>query len=152
MKILIAIDDSKCSERVVEFVCKACNWKDTDELMVLSVVEPLPREFTFLRINDCDIGDYNKQIEKAHKKLVDSAAERIKSKLNNDNITTKIANGMVAPCIVQTAENWNANLIVMGSHGGKGFRRMIIGSVAEEVLRKASCTVEIVKESTVIPD
>ena len=37
-------------------------------------------------------------------------------------------------------------MIILGSHGRKGFQHFVLGSVAEEVMRKAPCTVEIVKE------
>jgi nucleotide-binding universal stress UspA family protein len=39
------------------------------------------------------------------------------------------------------ATEWHADLIVMGTHGRRGFRRLVLGSVAERVLRSASCPV-----------
>lgn len=116
--------------------------------MVLSVIEPLPREFTFLRVNDSDISDYQKQIDQVHETVAQKAAEAIKNQVKDISVTVKIARGNVAQNIVQTKEEWKATLIVIGSHGRKGFRKMLLGSVAEEVLRKATCTVEVVKEST----
>jgi nucleotide-binding universal stress UspA family protein len=47
----------------------------------------------------------------------------------------------VAPSLVQTAESIDADLILMGTHGRRGVRRAIYGSVAEEVLRTAPCPV-----------
>ena len=47
----------------------------------------------------------------------------------------------VAHCIVTTASQWNADLIVIGTHGRRGFRRLVLGSVAERVLRSACCPV-----------
>lgn len=148
MKTLIAIDGSDCSEKAVEFVTRACTWKKSDEFLVLSVIGPLPREFTFLRVNDSDINDYRKQIKQMHTSVVEKAAEAIKEMVPEANVTPRVTSGNVASTIVDTAEDWRATLIVIGSHGRKGFRRMLLGSVAEEVLRKASCTVEVVKEST----
>jgi nucleotide-binding universal stress UspA family protein len=48
--------------------------------------------------------------------------------------------------IVQFAERENVDLIVMGSHGRNGLSRLIMGSVAEGVMRKAPCPVLIVKQ------
>ena len=45
--------------------------------------------------------------------------------------------GEAANSIISTAENFNADLIVMGTHGRVGLRRMLVGSVAESVLRRA---------------
>ena len=47
----------------------------------------------------------------------------------------------VAPSLLRTAESTDADLIVMGTHGRRGVQRAIYGSVAEEILRTASCPV-----------
>ncbi|AUT72580.1 universal stress protein [Paraburkholderia hospita] len=47
----------------------------------------------------------------------------------------------VAHRINAMATEWHADLIVMGTHGRRGFRRLVLGSVAERVLRSASCPV-----------
>lgn len=48
--------------------------------------------------------------------------------------------------IVQVAAELAADLIVMGSHGRRGFRRMVLGSVAESIARTAPCPVLLVRE------
>ncbi|WP_343674983.1 universal stress protein [Paraburkholderia heleia] len=50
----------------------------------------------------------------------------------------------VAQCIQQAAADWHADLIVMGTHGRRGVRRLMLGSVAERVLRCARCPVLLV--------
>ena len=47
--------------------------------------------------------------------------------------------------ILAAAEEFGADLIVMGTHGRTGFRRLVLGSVTEEVLRQAPCPVLTVK-------
>lgn len=47
--------------------------------------------------------------------------------------------------IIKAAKNYNADLIVMGTHGRTGLRQTLIGSVAEKVVRKAPCPVMTVK-------
>src|SRR5580693_4392702 len=49
--------------------------------------------------------------------------------------------GIAADCILALAEAQNVDLIVMGTHGRRGFDRLMVGSVTERVLRKASCPV-----------
>ena len=53
--------------------------------------------------------------------------------------------GHPARVIVQTASEKGCDLIVMGTHGRTGLRRLLMGSVAEQVLRKAACSVLTVK-------
>jgi nucleotide-binding universal stress UspA family protein len=50
----------------------------------------------------------------------------------------------VAPAIVGFARDTGTDLIVMGSHGRTGFRRVVLGSVAEAVMRSAPCPVLVV--------
>jgi len=47
--------------------------------------------------------------------------------------------------IVKAAREWPADLIVIGSHGRSGFQRALLGSVAEQVMRHASCPVLVVR-------
>ncbi|HTZ49653.1 MAG TPA: universal stress protein, partial [Verrucomicrobiae bacterium] len=46
-------------------------------------------------------------------------------------------------------EDWKADLIVMGSHGRRGFDRLILGSVSESVALHATCSVELVRIAVV---
>lgn len=54
-----------------------------------------------------------------------------------------------APAILNYADDHDIDLIVMGTHGRRGMRRMILGSVSEEVVRYASCPVLTVRGGTV---
>ena len=53
--------------------------------------------------------------------------------------------GRAASEIVKAAREWPANLIVIGSHGRRGIKRAVLGSVAEAVMRHAPCPVMVVK-------
>lgn len=56
--------------------------------------------------------------------------------------------GSPAQRIVETAQKEGADLIVMGTHGRTGLRQMLIGSVAERVVRHATCPVLVVPRQT----
>ena len=58
---------------------------------------------------------------------------------------TLIENNDVGDAIMQFQKRTSADLIVMGSHGRKGIKRFLLGSVAEAVLRNIDCPVLIVK-------
>ncbi len=53
----------------------------------------------------------------------------------------------VAEMIVDAAAHWNADLIVIGTHGRRGFERMLVGSVAENLVRIATTSLLLVRES-----
>ena len=56
-----------------------------------------------------------------------------------------VREGPSTQVILEAAAEFRADLIVMGTHGRTGFRRLVLGSVTEEVLRKAPCPVLTVK-------
>jgi len=60
--------------------------------------------------------------------------------------------GDPATAIVQIAQERQCDLIVIGTHGRTGVRRVLMGSVAEKVLREASCPVLTVKTPLPIED
>jgi nucleotide-binding universal stress UspA family protein len=79
--------------------------------------------------------------EEAHK-LIDEFRSRISLK---SPVLGFAPIGAAASEIVQAAKDWPADLIVLGSHGRGGFRRALLGSVAEGVMRQASCPVMVVR-------
>ena len=81
------------------------------------------------------------QCFKKAEQLVQRAAEQLQA-----------AGFQTAIATIEQASEWHADLIVMGSHGRKGLDRFLLGSVAESVMRYASCSVEIVRlTSTTAP-
>jgi universal stress protein A len=57
-----------------------------------------------------------------------------------------IVRGLIAPQIVDYAANNDIDLIVMGTHGRRGVAHMLLGSVAEHVVRTAACPVLTVRD------
>ncbi|MDQ2647631.1 MAG: universal stress protein, partial [Myxococcota bacterium] len=57
----------------------------------------------------------------------------------------QVLEGPVAPAIVDSANRLHASLIVVGTHGRTGLARLALGSVAEQVIRSASCSVLAVR-------
>jgi nucleotide-binding universal stress UspA family protein len=66
-------------------------------------------------------------------------------------VERKLVEGEAASEIVSVAEASGADLICIGSHGRRGLSRLLMGSIAEQVMRKAPCPVMTVKPSQVKP-
>jgi universal stress protein A len=82
-------------------------------------------------------------------KLID-LVKKLKSQNPNIEISYEmIDTNTIADTIVSIAKKTNTDLIIMGSHGRKGIDRILMGSVAEAVLRHAHCNVMIYKTRTV---
>ena len=63
------------------------------------------------------------------------------AKISGIKVTTEVIDGSPARAIVQAATDRKCQLIVMGTHGRGGFSHLVLGSVAERVVRTASCPV-----------
>jgi nucleotide-binding universal stress UspA family protein len=75
-------------------------------------------------------------------KLLASMRGLAESEVGPDvRVEYEIVEGPVAPEILDSASARRADLIVLGTHGRSGFERLMLGSVTEKVLRKASCPV-----------
>lgn len=57
-----------------------------------------------------------------------------------------VSDGVASDAILSVAEDQKAELIVMGTHGLRGFGRLMLGSVTERVMRKSTCPVQVVRE------
>jgi nucleotide-binding universal stress UspA family protein len=65
--------------------------------------------------------------------------------------TASVSTGSPARTILEAADRLSANIIVMGTHGASGFERLVLGSVTEKVLRKATCPVLVVPRQADAP-
>ena len=63
-------------------------------------------------------------------------------------VDARIVRGAPSPKIVETAAEQQVDLIVMGTHGRTGLQHLLIGSVAERVIRLAPCPVMVIPRET----
>ena len=84
--------------------------------------------------------------------IVEAASRLVHDAAPGVTVTTKIVEGVPRDMIVQEAYDWNADLIVMGSHGYGRVRRTILGSVAGAVVAKAPCSVLVVRAKHLLHD
>ena len=75
--------------------------------------------------------------------LVTKVADGLRS--NGLKVTTAVEQGEPKSKILDAAEQWHADLIVLGSHGRTGLERFSMGSVSDAVARHAPCSVEVVR-------
>lgn len=142
MKVLLALDGTACSNVALEFVLSR-PWKADDEFMVVSVIEPVPMDLgpgyvpPVVRVDEA--------LYKDREHVVDGAESKLRVALPHNEINKKVEEGLVVETICSLAKTWKAELIVIGSHGRRGFQHFLLGSVAEAVLKKAPCSVQIVK-------
>jgi nucleotide-binding universal stress UspA family protein len=145
MKVILAIDGSRHSHAaLVEFARQP--WPNGTEVQILTVIHP-----SFPLVMDPLFIGVSAHVQQAKEQrnhaptLVESASRLIRAAAPGIVVTTKIVEGVPKDVIVQEASEWNADLIVLGSHGYGRVRRMVLGSVAGAVVAKAPCSVQVVR-------
>jgi len=138
MKILMAVDDSKFSTEVLRATVALFRTENT-EVRVLHVLQPIASPPPQMAPG------YAPELE-VQKKPAQELVERMAKELRSSGFKadTAVMVGDVRETIIDSAADWGANLIVVGSHG-RGIQRFLLGSVAEFVARHAKCSVEIVR-------
>lgn len=146
MKILLATDGSPCSDAAVREVARR-PWPAGTEVRVISVVEPpAPLVAEPYMVPGCYFEEAEKAIRQQARGAVERAAEKLRKGENGGlQVSTEALTGSPKRAIVEEAEAWGADLIVVGSHGAKTWERMLIGSVSQAVAAHARCSVEIVR-------
>jgi len=147
MKILIATDGSDHSKAAVNSVAER-PWPQGSEVKIISAMEiPYAPATEAWVAPDSYYSELDRVAREQAEAAVKDAVERIESgKTSRLEITTKIISGSAREMILDEAERWDADLIVLGSHGYRGWQRFLLGSVSHAVATHANCSVEIVRQ------
>jgi nucleotide-binding universal stress UspA family protein len=85
------------------------------------------------------------EIEQEAKEEAMRQLSRVRSESETAKVQHLLISGVAVEVILDAAMNMKADLIVMGTQGRSGWRRLMLGSVTENVLRKAPCPVLTVR-------
>lgn len=147
MNILIATDGSEDAGYALDFMLRFPFPKDS-KMTVLSVVADIP--MLPAELDALDETQYE-ALNLANKRLADDAKELVaceSKRLQKDgwSCETMVGNGNPVDEILRVADEIDADLIVLGSHGTGLAKRFLLGSVSDRVLEYANCSVLIVKK------
>jgi nucleotide-binding universal stress UspA family protein len=143
MRILIAYDGSECAEAALDDLTRT-GLPHRAEALVFAVVElglPPPHPETYGLMPDTG---QQPEIEEAER-LVLRAIERLKANCPEWTVSAKIERGSPASTILDVAEDWHPDLIVVGSHGRSAVGRLVLGSVSQKVVTEARCSVRVAR-------
>jgi nucleotide-binding universal stress UspA family protein len=139
-KILIAVDSEQAAARAAEIGAELASLLGAQVALIHSVAIPVSYAAEDAAATEeliaRAIRDGERLLRSFHQRVTLPAA-------TSDYVEC----GQPAARIVEIAKRWPADLIVMGSHGRGGVQRMLLGSVAEEVMRHAPCPVLIAPAS-----
>jgi len=140
-KILFATDFSPASAAALKYATSLA--RDSGATLLIAHVEELPTPYAGGEMMLPQTEFPNPEIQK----MLDAVVPSDK----NVKYEHHLVLGTPAEDIVRMAEEQEADLIVIGTHGRTGLRRVLMGSVAEAVMRRAKCPVLTLKQSDKSP-
>ncbi|HSE22464.1 MAG TPA: universal stress protein [Pyrinomonadaceae bacterium] len=124
-RVLFATDGSETSLAAAQAIADR-PWPEQSEFRIVTVEEPwlIKPTSAILNVN---------------------SAEEVLTSAGLKATAAVVHSGNPKEVILEEAKKWNADLIVVGSHGRRGFKRFLLGSVSEAVAMNAHCSVVVVR-------
>jgi nucleotide-binding universal stress UspA family protein len=147
MKILLAIDGSPCGELAVDEIVRR-PWPEGAEVKVATAIEPTHLYATDVVMVPADYYEtLVKNLTTQANSVLDAAVRKIQECGQRGLVvSSELLKGPPKHVILQLAESWGADLIVVGSHGYNRLERFLLGSVSHSIATHAKCSVEIVRQ------
>ncbi len=145
LRLLVAVDGSPFGEAAVAEVVKR-PWPAGSEVKVITAIHlpfvPTPETWALP-------DEYYAEAERASREQAEKILHRAGEILQTDetglSFSTEAILGHAEEVILAVAREWEADLILLGSHGHRAWERFLLGSVSQAVAWHAHCSVEIVR-------
>jgi nucleotide-binding universal stress UspA family protein len=147
MRILITTDGSDFSKAAVEKCCQMVVKPEDTAIKIVSVYElTLPLDVFPAPT------DFSERLETSAREQAEEFAEQSAAIIrqyfpdSNIDLTLQVAVGAPEQILIEEAKNWNADLVVVGSHGRGFWGRMLLGSTTDALVHHAPCSVLVVRK------
>ena len=150
MKILIATDGTKHGEAAIEML-RRFKIAASDEVKIVSVVDmAVPLAIDVYGGYLPDTTELEKAARSNATQVLEAAVAAAKQIFGGDGpaVSSDVLFGSPESRIVETAEQMQADLIIVGSHGYNRWERLLLGSVSDSVVHHAPCSVLVVRTSS----
>ncbi|PJF22087.1 MAG: hypothetical protein CUN56_07785 [Phototrophicales bacterium] len=142
-KVLVPLDESSFAEQAIPFAQRLL--APEGKLIIMTVVEENNNLFSRYKFKNTD---------SIKQEMIDHATEYLKQlgavlrKDTTHQVEAEIRVGAPSVCIVEAAQDYEVDAIVMSTRGQSDFNRLLIGSVTQKVLNDAQCPVVVVPAKT----
>ena len=138
MKLVVAIDGEQGANSALDYMVKEQYAGDTEVHLIHVLVDG------FADVGVEGIPDRAAEEICEEQSVLKNMAQGLKDKLNIV-ASTEIVKGEVADVIARTCKQYGAEAVLVPSHARHGFSRLWFGSVADEIVDAAPCTVVVLK-------
>ncbi|MFB6122819.1 MAG: universal stress protein [Haloferacaceae archaeon] len=139
-QILVPIDGSEPSKKALDFALE--QFPDAD-VVALTVVDPTDVGYASIEATPSTFQKLHEAAREEAERVLDEATDRAAER--GRDVRTERVVGAPARAIVDYAEEHDVDQVVVGSHGRTGVTRVLLGSVAETVVRRSPVPVTVVR-------
>jgi len=144
-RIFVPVDDSETSNLALEEACRLA--KESGSAIRLVHVVDLA-QFGWGGTEFLDASELQKSVKEAGEQVLSQSIERARGAgVAPESKILESWGDKIASVLFEDANAWGADLIVMGTHGWTGLMHLLMGSVAEGVLKIADVPVLLVRNS-----
>lgn len=147
-KVLIAIDYNPSSEQVAKAGQNLAKMMDAEICLLHVMAEVSHYGMTYptpiLGYEGYDVGAVDFNLANEMRQVSEDYLTTAANHLGDPNVSTHLADGDAGKAILDYAEQWNADLIVMGTHSHSTLERLLMGTVASTVLEKTKIPIYMV--------
>jgi len=143
-RILVPIDGSETSDLALKEAIKLAK----EQHAALRLVNVVDLTLVYTDAAAPYVYEYQNALQAAGEKIVADGAAVVREagvQFDTRSIVIDVVGQHIADAIEEEAQRWQADLIVIGTHGRRGVRRLLLGSIAEGVARVASKPVLLIR-------
>ncbi|MBS1188734.1 MAG: UspA [Rhodocyclaceae bacterium] len=143
-KIMVAIDDSEMSRCALKEATLLAHAHGARLCVVHVADETLMGMHHRTFATTLNLEHARQAIRDAGRKLLDEAQQGVVN-VQSETLLLEASTQRVSETIADAAKTWQADLVVAGTHGRRGLQRLILGSVAEQLVRLAPVSILLVR-------
>jgi nucleotide-binding universal stress UspA family protein len=147
-RILVAIDGSETSNKALTAAIEMAGYSGGRS--VVRLIHVLDEMAYFVGLDAYQGQSYSAvhvMRQAGEKILAEGLAICESAGVRADTVLVDQFGGHLAESVAQSAKDWDASLVVVGTHGRKGVGRMLMGSGAEQIIRLSSCPVLVIRSA-----
>ena len=154
-KVLIALDYDPSAQKVAETGYKLARSMHAQTILLLHVISDVSYYSSLNYSPIMGFGGFNTvdtvqtDNEEGLRKAALDFLDKSKEYLGDENIQTMVKSGVFGETILNTASEVKADIIVMGTHSRRKIKKILMGSVARDVLRHSSIPLLIIPTKTI---
>lgn len=146
-RIFVAIDDSNTAQKALDEAIRIASAVGAG-LCIAHASDQGPLEQHGMGLGSyIDVDKARGEIREAGNQLLERAAAKAAAAgVKAERLLMESGRRRVAEMITDGARDWKADLVVVGTHGRRGFERMLVGSVADNLVRMSTTSLLLVRE------